>query len=534
MHLNHAYAVSVYADAWGSKFICFDVDVESRVTVAKMIDTLEGIGIPRWLIYVSVSGSKGYHIEVFFSGLIEMRRLRNLYERVIKAGGFDPQKVEFRPTNTAAIKLPLSIHAKTGNVCWYVDRKTLEPIEDAAFILRIEQMPANEFTALIPVESYEQKEHREKIVPRPVRATDATRRMGTAVQEEGTRHNMARNIAVFLRALGKSKEECLTALKDWYEAQEPGLMRTERDEAIRDIIELVEWTFSEKFDPPRNRDPDRTRICSTQMNLVLSQKSRTMRKVIFLLLVRYRIGRSSISCKDAAKTIGVSANAVNRALRRLQDSGSIVCACGKRMRLPDGSFYSESSRYTVPHAEGSKDESRIEITMRELTFDFDRCYSRVLRALIPWEVLEAELSREEWMEYQRHAETPADGGLKTDNKRRIDLEGIPRTLRHERYGEMKAYEVERRMLYPAYDCAKRLGIHDPSAAGSMCDHKENWHVRVVRRLLKDGHPSYQISKKNFIPTEDVRRLATKSKRADKDDIVKWILSPEGDMEGASV
>lgn len=531
-HLERAYAVGVFASAWGSKFICFDVDDGKHETVAKLIDTLEGVGIPRRLIYVSFSGGKGYHVEVFFDEQIETRRLRDLYERIIAGGDFDPRKVEFRPTNTAAIKLPLSIHAKTGNICWFVDRESLEPIEDDAFILGIERMPAGEFAMPIPAQVQKQDEQREKSAPERARATDVSRNLGTVLREKGTRHNMARNIAVYLRMQGKTREECLTSLREWYEAQDPNLMRSDPSEAIRDVTELVEWTFSERFSLPPKREKDTTLIGSTQMNLVLSQKSRTTRRVLFLLLTRCRMGRPAVSCKDVSKTIGVSLNAVDRAMKRLKESGAIERDCGNRLHLPDGSFYSESSRYTVPHAEGSKDESRINVVMRELTFNFDHCYNRALHALIPRYALKKALSRDEWAEYERYA---AEEGSEIEivNERRIDLTGIPKTLRHERYGELTAYEIGGRFLYPAYDCAKRLGISDPSAAGSMCPHKESWHVRVVRRILEDGRPSYQISNKNFIPAEDVNRLAARGNRVDRDEVVKWILSPESDAEGAS-
>ena len=99
---------------------------------------LRSLGLPRDKAYVSFSGRKGYHVEVFFDRIVDLGSLFNLYCHVIKGGALNPEKVEFRPTPTMAIKLPLSVHGKTGNVCWFVDQATLKPIEDAAYIAGIE------------------------------------------------------------------------------------------------------------------------------------------------------------------------------------------------------------------------------------------------------------------------------------------------------------------------------------------------------------------------------------------------------------
>ena len=104
--------------------MCFDVDDGNRDTVFRIIFELERLGIPRSKIYVSYSGGKGYHVELFCQEIIRTERWYRLYLSVIRAANLEPSKVEFRPTHTQSIKLPLSCHAKTGKVCWYADRDT--------------------------------------------------------------------------------------------------------------------------------------------------------------------------------------------------------------------------------------------------------------------------------------------------------------------------------------------------------------------------------------------------------------------------
>lgn len=123
-HLNQRFAVGVYAGPLSSKFVCFDVDLADEDVVHRLIDGIEEFGFPRDRIYVSSSGGKGFHVEIFFSQLMYTKVLLCFYHSVIQRLGLDPKKVEFRPTHGQSIKLPLSVHHKTGNVCWYLDRET--------------------------------------------------------------------------------------------------------------------------------------------------------------------------------------------------------------------------------------------------------------------------------------------------------------------------------------------------------------------------------------------------------------------------
>ena len=148
-HLHREYAVGIYAGDEGSRFICFDVDDGNPNTVTDVINELEALGIPRNRVYVSFSGRKGYHIEVFFDAIVPTERLHSLYLHVIQNGGFDPGKVEFRPTSKMAIKLPLSIHGETGKICWFVNPSTLEPIMDAMYISEIVQLHVDDISCAL-------------------------------------------------------------------------------------------------------------------------------------------------------------------------------------------------------------------------------------------------------------------------------------------------------------------------------------------------------------------------------------------------
>lgn len=120
-HLKHQYAVGVFAGPLTSKFVCFDVDIPDRTVVFNLTDAIVARGIPREYLHVSSSGSKGYHIDIFFDQPVLTSQLKKLYRLVIADTGYSPAKVEFRPTFKQGVKLPLSVHHKTGRVAWYLD-----------------------------------------------------------------------------------------------------------------------------------------------------------------------------------------------------------------------------------------------------------------------------------------------------------------------------------------------------------------------------------------------------------------------------
>lgn len=140
------------------------------------------------------------------------------------------------------------------------------------------------------------------------------------------------------------------------------------------------------------------------------------------------------------------------------------------------------------------------------------------------------LSMEEWDEYIEYLKSAKGEHSAIESGRRIDMVGTAHTLHNAVYGDITAYKIDGRILYPACDCAKIMGFANPSGIGSLCKQKELWHVRTQRCQMKNGQPSHQIVCKNFIPAEDVKKLARNSKHAQACAICEWILSMENGEE----
>lgn len=240
------------------------------------------MGFPRKQIYVSFSGGKGYHVEMFFNEIVSTESLKRIYDAVIEAEGLNQHKVEFRPKYRAAIKLPLSIHAKTGHICWFVDRETFDPITREDYLLQIQPLTVDVLTqACEKCPSPKEAESVGKKTKETTEHSDpvpANQIYGTRLTEKGTRHNVMRNIVVYLRTHGVEEDACREELHRWLDAQDPSLIGSSPEEIQTDIELLVSWAYSPEFITKKAQSIDQTTICASQMKEVLRQSNRSSRR----------------------------------------------------------------------------------------------------------------------------------------------------------------------------------------------------------------------------------------------------------------
>lgn len=130
-----------------SKFICFDVDTAEQATrdMRYLYDVLvNDFNINSQSIAVSLSGGKGYHVEIFFKDPIQIDLLKVFYRNVLKRADFTTQEIELRPLFTHGVKLPLSKHKRANRICWYIDPLTLCNHTDS-YVFTIEQLDTTQF-----------------------------------------------------------------------------------------------------------------------------------------------------------------------------------------------------------------------------------------------------------------------------------------------------------------------------------------------------------------------------------------------------
>lgn len=86
-HLNGKLPIGTFSGAYLTKFICFDVDYSNEPETAKWVTyklahTLEELGLHNYAI--SFSGSKGYHVELFYDKAISVDASRQFFDLIVQ------------------------------------------------------------------------------------------------------------------------------------------------------------------------------------------------------------------------------------------------------------------------------------------------------------------------------------------------------------------------------------------------------------------------------------------------------------------
>ena len=355
LHVEGYYCVCVFAGPKATKFISFDIDMGDPEVVHKVVDTIEELGIPRHKIYVSMSGRKGYHVDIYIKDKTYNNLAKMFYEEVLERSGLDKHKVEFRPTATQAIKLPLGIHPITHQRCWYVDRETLEPIERFDYIYETEFVAEEEFARIAGEISNRRlstvyKEMREEY-GRICEETKVNVPSDMVVRSQGTRHKLQFRVAVMARRQGASRSGVYSAQMDWYEQQNKCNISSTYEEVCMEANQIADWVcanvkVSAQGTPKRERKEQKVKISASDMAMVLSGETKANRMVAFLMLVACkRYVPAKMAYKTIADMSGFSMCIANRAINALVDNGSLVRE--KSRRIVGGMVVDDSNQYRL-------------------------------------------------------------------------------------------------------------------------------------------------------------------------------------------
>jgi len=422
-HLDGNYALGVFAGEKATRFISFDVDAGGKAAVRLIVDTLVRLGFPKDRIYVSTSGRKGYHIDMFFYPYIYNNTAKNIYDIVIWQTQLDPKKVEFRPTHTQAIKLPLGIHAKTGRRCWFLDTETLEPVEDLWYICRTETIPAESVSGIL--RTWNRKLWNERYVEMICGDSGS---VGNTVLEydvddknsyyaknrltsTGTRHDMMLKIARDVRLCGANKFQIAKILNGWYYRQDPVYIDSTPDEVSVDIREISEWAEANvPVIKKRNVSKERKPIVFTKydINYVLLAPTSAARKAALLIWTYCKIyGASHISYEAIANTIGCVPATAQTAVAALVKNHIINKESGG-LHYGAGGLVKKTNTYFIPKEKTLACPADAWLVAEEYEYvgefnkeNFNSYYYKVLGGLCTDEYLARFLTKPELAEVQK-------------------------------------------------------------------------------------------------------------------------------------
>jgi hypothetical protein len=271
-HLQGEFTVGTFAKAF-SKFITFDVDFQNKEMAIwmtyKIINTLNELGL--YHVYISYSGSKGYHIDLFVEDLIHVEHAEKFFNYVLDRSDVrqhfdDGNKIEFRPSDKLGIKIPLGYHQKTKNYCGFCriedGLKVMSPEQSLEYLFTIQKIKRETILDIIdeavepiqknkiieteqaisqhkPLHNYEQSEDYSI-----ERAQDL---LLNGLKVQGSRHNTILLIGLYLKYCGYDLEACKKELYAWMEWQNPNTYTTPINDCYKDIDQVVADIYDKNY-----------------------------------------------------------------------------------------------------------------------------------------------------------------------------------------------------------------------------------------------------------------------------------------------
>lgn len=277
-HLNGKASYGVFATD-ETKFLLFDFDFADDWNACKwhyykVRDAILQTGISDDYIYTVFSGSKGLHLTLYFDTPIKVQTAYSYYENVLGLAELSHMKrqIEFRPTATQGVKLPLGWHTKTRKRVVFVENHNVENPFPISHILKVNKLTASDFDGLDKPEPRREPEpmtDQEVLERAKAELFSKTKlldiyALGTneeytvdyynkllteGLRVKGTRHKVTYQLALYLKThYGVSENEATAQLVAWLQEQDPTMYSTPLQEALTDTLEIVKHIYSKNID----------------------------------------------------------------------------------------------------------------------------------------------------------------------------------------------------------------------------------------------------------------------------------------------
>ncbi|MFW0893393.1 TOTE conflict system archaeo-eukaryotic primase domain-containing protein [Clostridium perfringens] len=119
-HLRHKSTVGIFFPTMGTKLIGFDIDIQDKEALNKVYTALIRFVEPTD-VFLSSSGGKGYHIDLFLDRMLDRDIVKRFYQLILNETGLNNKELELRGASDQGWKLPLGMHFKKGAYCGAVN-----------------------------------------------------------------------------------------------------------------------------------------------------------------------------------------------------------------------------------------------------------------------------------------------------------------------------------------------------------------------------------------------------------------------------
>lgn len=406
-HLAGSFTYGIFNGGYFNKFITFDVDFEehsvARWATLKLVNTLVyDFHIMRKDIHVSESGNKGYHVDLFFDKPLAVGNVREFYAKVItEVGAIQGGQIEFRPSWTQGVKLPLGVHQVTGRRCWFVDNETLEPIESFDYLLNVEPMDTTVITELDFGLTVEQTQEFEAVAAETnlkinvldqSAALQKARRIIEAgrLVESGTRHNTTFTLACFFNSQGFEREDAITSIMEILYAtpREYFSKGSTPDYWRKETERLVTYVFDNDMTLGNNKE---VTIYKSEILAILQCGAFKRKQMLLAMLVTSkRYGPTFYLTTNTAKAmIGTNSNdTVTSAIKELVEKGYVEYRrkgeVDRARSLETGQVRYKPNKYRVLIPKPAEDEPSVIVTEENNIIEIARklCDIREIRKYV--------------------------------------------------------------------------------------------------------------------------------------------------------
>jgi hypothetical protein len=395
-HIDGDLTYGIFNGGYFNKFITFDVDFNdkglARWATLKLIDVLvREFTIMRQDIHVSISGNKGYHVDLFFDKPIPVKEIRAFYDQVIATVGKLPDgQIEFRPSWTQGVKLPLGVHQKTGNRCWFCDNETLTHINSFDYLLDVQPMDSTIITEADfgltdqQASEFEAVAAETNIMANVIDVSAALQKARRILEtgrltESNSRHSTTLTLACFYNSQGFEQEEAVEAIMDILNATPPQYFSkgSTPDHWLKEAKRLVAYAY-EKDMKLGNADKQ-VRIYKSEILAVLQCGTFKQKQLLYAMLVTSKRYGSTfyLTTKTAMAMIGTnSRETVQNGIKTLVKKGYVEyrrkAEVDRARSLEIGQVRHKPNKYRLllgeleesePFVEASSDHSIVDVAL---------------------------------------------------------------------------------------------------------------------------------------------------------------------------
>lgn len=365
-HLEGKLTVGTFGGKIMTKFITFDVDFKHNPELAQWItyvisNQLDQKGLHNY--YISFSGGKGYHIDLFFDEPIQINHAKKLFNYILDEADirqyFINGDVEFRPTNTQGVKIPLGFHQKTGNYCGFCSvensLQVMTKEESEEYIFTIQKTSKQFVMDMIGAAESEIK-NAKKEIPKAENAISSHKPLASYDQSEdysidfaidiflnglkaqGSRHKMTLLVGMYLKCQGFEQEQCKRELYDWMNWQDKNTYTTSLEDCYKDINQIARDIYEKNYNL-RASNKDLTVTYEEMKWIIENCREKNQKLITYAMLIHSKRhadanGIFHMTYDLMMEATGLYDQAVKQQVNKLEKLGVIEIV--ERNRIPKG------------------------------------------------------------------------------------------------------------------------------------------------------------------------------------------------------